>query len=425
MKSRRRVLLVSYFFPPRQAVGSLRPSYLARYLPSEGWDVTVLTADLQGEEPPLWSQVVETPYTDVVANAKRLIGLSPNQSTYAAFGQSVPKLGGSQTTTTRQRLIRSCWNLITYPDPQRGWYRHLVTALSGLLATGAYDAVISSAPPVSMHMAVAKALRGRKPWVADLRDAWAGNPYYPGRVRHFFDRLLESRTLARASAITVNAKPVADTIACDHPTIRVFSVLNAFDPAEWDGVPFVTPRKCTLTYAGRQLRDPSVLFRALALELNSGAIDRTLVEVNLYTFPSPWLESDIQEYGLSDVVRLRGLVSRSSVLHAERSSTANISLLTSLPGEEDIYPGKVLEYLGAGRPIFAVGPPKSVVRDLVHQGFGSYASSVDETRSALRSIYAKWIQEPDYVIKPELVEQYSAPMLARRFAQILDQIFAY
>ena len=41
---RRRVLLVSYHFPPVGGAGVQRPAKFARYLPDFGWDVSVLQA---------------------------------------------------------------------------------------------------------------------------------------------------------------------------------------------------------------------------------------------------------------------------------------------------------------------------------------------------------------------------------------------
>lgn len=44
----KKVLIITYFFPPRVASGSVRPMGLAKYLPKFGWEPLILTAKLPG-----------------------------------------------------------------------------------------------------------------------------------------------------------------------------------------------------------------------------------------------------------------------------------------------------------------------------------------------------------------------------------------
>lgn len=421
--AKRRVLLVSYFFPPRPSVGSLRSQYLAHYLPAEGWNTTILTADLQGASPPAWSDVIETPYTDVVNQTKRLFRLSPSQSTYRTFGVGVPKTAAQSKLKLRQWLVFQSYKLLTYPDPARGWYRYAAARLSSLLAQDRFDAVISTSPPVTAHFIVAKSLNRRLPWIADLRDLWTDNPYYPGIIRRMIDSLLEGQVLSTASAITTISKPLAGIIARRHPRTPVFDIPNAFDPSEWENIPFVNPDKCTLTYAGH-MRDPRVLFEAIAKEVRAGSIDPKSFELNLYTGDLPWLRSEIEQFGLNSVVTVKGVVARSEVLVAERSSSANVILMSYLPGEEAGYPAKVFEYFGAGRPIFGIGPPHSAVGELLGRAGGFYAATVDEARAILRKIYQAYVDNRGQLLNSEVTQSYSTSVLARKFAEVLNSITA-
>lgn len=418
-----KVLLVSFFFPPRPSIGSLRAEYLAHYLPTEGWDVTVLTANYQGYHPPAWSNVVETGYTDVVAEAKRLFGLSPAQSTYRTIGVDIPKITSRAKLSLRQRIVFGGYRLLTYPDPMRGWYKYASRTLSDLVGQNRYDAIISTSPPVTAHFAVAKSLKRGTPWIADLRDLWTGNPYYPGGLRRALDSVLEHRILSKARAITTVSKPLAAIVARAHPAIPVFAVPNAFDPGEWKDIPFVSPQKCSLTYAGH-MRDPSVLLEAIAQQIETGSISPESFELNLYTDDAAWLRSEVDERGLSRVVNFRGIVPRGEVLRAERSASANIVLLSYLPGEEAGYTAKLFEYFGAGRLIIGIGPPQSAVAELLARAGGLYASNVHEAQHVLRTIYQAHVENRTLSLNSEVLNQYTASMLARRFAKVLDSATA-
>jgi len=418
---KKKVLLVSYFYPPNPAVGSLRSAYLSRYLPAEGWEVKVISPKMQESSAPPGA-VLETDYTDVVAEAKRKIGLGRTQSAYAAFGASVPKIGDGAPMTLRQRLVLNAWRVITFPDAMRGWYRPLIRAVRQQIATGEYQAVISTSPPVTAHIAVAKAAGGVVPWIADLRDLWAGNPYHPGRVRYALDRFLEIRALSNAAAITSVSQRLVDMLRARFPSKPIFSILNAFDPSEWSDIPFVPPSKCTLTYAG-QMRDPSVLFRALQLELEASALSPENFELNLYTAQASWLDIEIEKYALRQIVRVKGFIERKEVLRVERGSTANVIISSFRKGEEAGYTAKLFEYLGARRPIIAIGPSGSVIEELLHEvGSCWYGSNVEEVRKALRGVLRIWEGKKDAPIPLLRIEQFSAEHLASRFARILDQV---
>lgn len=68
-----RVLLITYFYPPLQRIGAVRPMGLKKYLPRFGWECMVLTPRLEGahrNDP----DVIETEYVDVIAEWKRRLG---------------------------------------------------------------------------------------------------------------------------------------------------------------------------------------------------------------------------------------------------------------------------------------------------------------------------------------------------------------
>jgi len=422
MSSNKNALLVSFFFPPNKAVGSLRPAYLAQYLPAYGWDVTVLSARVPGGTRPSWASVLETDYTDVVAQTKRMMGLAPSQSTYAVLGEHAPSAGHQNSMSLRQLVILNGWRLVTYPDAMRGWYRHLVSELNKTVANQKFDAIISTSPPVTTHLAVRRANRRFIPWIADLRDLWADNPYHQGRLRRSLDAILESRTLSAAAALVTVSDPLAQVLQRRFPSKPTWSIPNAFDAREWETIPFKAPEKCELVYAG-QMRDPSILFQALLEEVKAGAITSNNFSLNLFTEPTSWLLGEIERFSLEPFVHIRGVVERSEVMRAERNSTANIVISSFRKGEEAGYTAKLFEYLGARRPIIGIGPNRSVIGELLAKIAGCwYASNVEQARLAVRGALHNWETDANTTIPFSQIEQFSAEHLASRFARVLEQV---
>ena len=421
----KKALLLAYYFPPRTATGSLRATYLAKYLPAFGWQVTVVTARFSAGQPPPWATVSETGYTDIIERTKKLFGVPKEISTHEALGISPPKV--CSKASVKQRLVATAYDFFTFPDPQIGWFNHGVRAVLSLLHSGDYDAIISTSYPYSSHLIARRALFGKNlPWLADLRDAWRGNHYISRGLRSALDAVLEYSILKRANAITTVSAPLARLISNNNPNIHTFDIPNAFDPDDWVGIPFACPHKFTITYAGSLLqgfRDPEPLFDALLDHFQLGEIPREKVEVNFYAEKESWLQDAIVRRNLADVVQLKGYVDRGEVLKAERASTANLLILRDHPDEAGVYTGKFFEYIGAGRPILVIGgPERSVVKDLVLRAGGYYASTGEEMRAALASLYEAYTTGADLRFNSEASLEFSASAMAKRFSEVLNEI---
>ena len=69
----KKVLIIAYAFPPRPAIGSVRPMVLAKHLPQFGWEPLILTANLPGPAPE-GIQVIQTDYVSILSKFKGLCG---------------------------------------------------------------------------------------------------------------------------------------------------------------------------------------------------------------------------------------------------------------------------------------------------------------------------------------------------------------
>jgi hypothetical protein len=414
----RKLLFVSYYVPPRPGVATARTRMLLAKLPSLGWEVTPVTARLDGTA----TGVLETRYVDVRALVKRAIGLG-NGSTHAAL-QTAPAAFGARIGL-RQRAALLGFQLTTYPDAQIGWLLGLGD-LARLLHAGNFDAVISSAPPFTTNLMLRSVGPGI-PWLADFRDLWTDSDAYSSRLRRFFDALLERWSLRHATALTTLSEPMAQALRLRHPGKRVEVIANAFDAEEWQAVPFEMELRCTLLYAGSLYhgrRDPRPLFRAIRSLLDGGALREDDIAVDLYSPSEPWLDEAIATARLENVVRVRGNISRSEILAAQRRADRLLVLLWSGPGSEGVVTGKIFEYLGARRRILTTGgPARSAVDDiLTASGAGVRCTEQPALEREILQAVEEHRARAVRVVGEEGVAPFEASAMARRFALILDEI---
>lgn len=420
---RRRVLLVSYWVPPRTAIGAIRSSYLIKHLPHFGWDVDVLTARFDEDAVNGARDWTQTGYWDVKGAIKRAAGIG-ERSTSEVLNLDGFYYGGKPGIAGR--AVRLTADLVTYPDEYVGWLPFAVPSLRGKLKGRAYDAIVTSSPPVTTNVIAALA-HGDVPWLADLRDLWAEDDSRERSPLHrFADDRLERAALSRATVLTASSELSARRFQKRYPGKRCVSISTGFDEDEWQGIAFASESRCTLVYAGNFYggrRDPGMLFAALQQLISEGRASASNLRVDVYAGREPWLARMIAEYGLDDVVRVRGKIDRAAVLAAERKADRLLVFCWDGATAEGIVPGKLFEYFGARRPILAIGgTQRSAVRDLLSEtGAGAQCLTAEEVKSAVLAAMSEH-GERQRAIPQHAVCAYTAERCAMEFARVLDSI---
>jgi hypothetical protein len=424
-----KVLIVTYHFPPRPTVGGLRPLGLARYLPEFGWQAVILTAALPGRPDPKF-EVVETPRRDsaVLRLGSRLFGLNTEQPLMAQTAQLKNKLRIRSERSPLDVLLTAVGEVTAYPDPQKGWRAYAVEAGGNILRQQHVKAIISTSPPATGHI-VARILKDefKVPWIADFRDLWTQNYYYPyGRLRRMRERRLELRTLAAADALVTVSQPAADDLGSLHRQKPVHGIPNGFDPGEVNAAPSKLTDKFTITYTGNLYpgkQSPEPLFVALRDLISAGSIDAKDMEVRFYGPQAGWIDRQAERYGLTDVVKQFGTVPREIALNKQRESQLLLLLKWNDTRQRGAYLAKIFEYLAARRPVLAVGGFPDVVDELLNDTrAGVSGQTGEEIKALLLPLYQEYKSGGTVTYRGDEAEidKYSHREMARKFASILD-----
>lgn len=414
----KRALFITHFMPPRPGIGSVRTGQVVRYLPDYGWEVTVLTARLQGHSYD-GMRVIETPSVHVSRAIKNALGIR-DRVTHQILG-TAPAMYDARKNL-RQRAIESAHSACAYATNRFGWYAGGIADARKLMAAVDFDVVLSTSPPESAHV-LASAVATHVPWVADFRDLWVGNSAAPGFIYERLDRIIEPVFLRRARSL-VTVSPGLQRVLEKRYDKPVHCIPNAFDAAEWENVPFGREARCTVLYAGNLYdgrRDPRPLFEAAKQLLRSGAIAPSQLDIAIYTTPQPWLFDLVAESGLGGVVSIHPTAEREKIMELERRADLLWVMLFDGDADAGVLTGKLFEYLGARRPIIVTGGPNDCALDevLAKTGVGTRPRSVAQiAQSLLEAIRRREGNVPE--LSPKLAAVYEAHELARRFAGVLD-----
>jgi glycosyltransferase involved in cell wall biosynthesis len=371
-----RILIVAYYFPPIGGIGSIRLARFASLLPEHGWEVTVLAPrDTPHEQDPR----LTFPEAKVI-RARSI--------EFSRVGRTVTRTGPSfdPSRSSARSLMRAiAHRYLFFPDPQIGWYPSAVRAGLQALRKQRFDAIYSSADPVTAHL-IARTLSRRSglPWVAESRDPIAARltPDDP----HF--RRAERLEAAIAREATVMVVPTP-TWATHYGSMwgRDVAVLpNAHDgrlperrrPAQ------PTVAHVGTYHAGRD--DLTALWEALALMRKRQSA--LLPRVRFIGHPSPELDQEVGRYGLNDLVDNVGFVSHDEAMLELMS--ASMLLASGIRGDDPVargwVPAKVFTYIASGLPVLYLSAPDADAAALMRDQPGCYVVDHRDVEGALRAL---------------------------------------
>lgn len=417
-----KILIVSWYFPPSNTMGALRVGKLAGYLLSRGHDVRVLSArdvprpqNLRQEFPE--DRVVRTRWLDVnrlpraAAQWRRRRSKDARAGTRPASGREAgpnsdrKPQGGATNASLASRLGALYANALNLPDAYVGWIPYAAAAGRRLVRSNRPELIFASGPPFTgLVVGHILARSCRLPWVAEFRDRWADDPYYPPPPwRHGLEKMLERR-LARSAAalVTVSAPWAADyRQKYGKPTETIY---NGFDPNDFGapggGAP--EPDLLRIVHTGRIYpgrRDPSPLFRAI--RLMNGA---RRVRMAFYGAEDSQVMPLAEAHQVADLVEIHPHVPYDQSLAAQREADVLLFMQWNDPREQGNVPGKLFEYLAVRRPILGlgleVGVPASIIRD---RSAGLFSNDPGEIAAQISAWIDKKRQEGRIGPLPEAV----------------------
>jgi hypothetical protein len=314
--------------------------------------------------------------------------------------------------------------LAYFPDREIGWYPYALAAASKVVSAWKPDIIYASATPfTSLLVAGALSRRFGIPWVGELRDLWTDNPYYDfPQWRKALETRLERRVLSDGSGLITVSEPMVEVLESKYhkPTALV---LNGFDPPDYPvtgNIPFrdgsIHIVYTGMIYDGR--RDPSPLFQALVLL-------GTLAEQVRIDFYGRYLGAIREANGYNEVkhlVQVHSPVPYRDALQLQSQADVLLLLLWDNVKDRGMYTGKLFEYIGASRPILAIGNQNNVAAQLIRDRvLGAVADRPEEIAEQLRS----WIkQKATAGMIPALSDNAGLGLTREAQARICDEFLS-
>lgn len=427
---KKKVLIITYYWPPSAGVGVQRWLKFSKYLPEFGWLPTVITP----ENPQF--QVSDA---TLEVNPAVIVHQLPIWEPFEIFSKIS---GGKKKDKVKQGLVLEGQKKSTFeraaiwlrgnvflPDPRIFWKKTVISFLQKHLKSHSYDLLVTTGPPHSMHLIGLEAAEkfGFR-WVADFRDPWSRWDILPelntsalAMKRHIS---WERQVLQTADAVLCTSRDQGEMftqLGAKHVEV----ITNGFDVDDMPDLISISPDKSTFTMAHigllNELRNPEHLWQALEeilrenelfaqkFRLQLGGIVGQAVTASLEKFPLLKQKTEVQNY-IPHKEMLR-MIAATHLLLIVQNKSASAPL---------IIPAKLFEYLAVGRPILMIGPDDCHAAEILNQSNAGKAVS-HENKKVMKEFIMQ-IFEKSHFTKSAKVDLYQRRELTRQLTIFFNQI---
>lgn len=429
----KRVLIITYYWPPSGGGGVQRWLKMSAYMKKYGWEPVIYTPDQPAFDVKDHSLLKDIPEGIEVIRHPIFEPIEVFQSAFKLFGKKAPQqkdLISERNASLFQRAATYVRGNFLIPDPRITWVKPSIKYLSKYLQEHHIDAIISTGPPHSMHL-IALGLKEKFPklfWAADFRDPWSEwdlldvlKTKERAKQKH---RMLERRVITTADVVVsispyhVNRLKVLGAKNCA-------LVNNGYDARDFEGVSKIQTEKFVIRHLGSvdELRDPRPFVTVIKQLIEEKTIPIHQIAIEFIgpvnnTFRQ-FIETDTL---LNKITSFHPAVPHSEVMKLYASSTLLLLILAHTDIAAGNMPGKMYEYMASGTPILGIGPPDGDAAALIRQT-NSGAVIPRENEFAIKHMvqrhFTLW-KNGEMIITSKAPE-YSREALTKKFISLLPQ----
>ncbi|MCS7028576.1 MAG: glycosyltransferase family 4 protein [Bacteroidia bacterium] len=427
----KKVLFITYYFPPSGGSGVQRPLKFIKYLPKFDWEPVVLTAK-DGEYPaidetlckevPSHLTILRTPAFEPYKWYKKFTNREKTTKIDRTILDTASK-------SWKERLAIWIRGNLFIPDARKFWIYPSVRFLSQYLKKNPVQAIISTGPPHSAHLIALKIKKKfNLPWIADFRDPWTTIYYHQqlqlsqwAKKRHI---ALERKVLKQADIVITVGKTLASELA-QIRELPVEYIYNGYD--EEDFLPYRNLPlydKFTLTYVGTTFQnvDNFVFWNVLRDWLKANPEAQAQFQIRMIGKTPQKVKEQIISAELSDYVYYSPDVVEHHVAIEEMCKSH--LLFMSIVQDKNMVSGKLFEYIASRRPVLCFCHPEGDAARIIQECDAGIAIKPEDTFTAaayLSQQFEKY-KVKDYSFNTNSnIQRYSRQYQAGQLAKLLDK----
>ncbi|GAJ46485.1 glycosyl transferases group 1 [Holospora elegans E1] len=394
------ILFLTYCYPPQKFPRSVQISHLVQYLRKD-FNITVVTSEPENEGDP--SLLSFTPLDNVV---------------YAPKSNFTKIIERSKGHRIKKEIL---------PDFQYLWHFDLFRKARVLIDDSSPDVIITFGHPMSTHIAGLK-LKRKFPhikWLAHFSDPWVDNIFNDYNAwTKWINKYYQDSVLKSADRLIFTSQETIDLVTKYYSEeVRKKSIClpHIFNQALYFHQSDHTNEKIILRYIGNFYgnRQPDSFLKALKLLSHE---QRAQLRVEFIGSEAKSIKDIINFFKLEDTVFTYPAVSYIKSL--ELMHSADILLIIDAPTEKSPFlPSKLIDYIGANKPIFGITPPGTSQKLIEEMGFlVADSRDVSDISNKLMQMIESFSKNKSKKVPLNIRDRYSISNVGEKMKDVLETI---
>ena len=430
MSTDKKILIITYYWPPAGGPGVQRWLKFAKYLPDFGWKPIIYTP-----ENPSYPLLDESLMKDVPKNIEMVkTKIWEPYQLAEKLNKSNKKFKAGQFDVGKNQSWKSKLSIwvrgnFFIPDARVFWVKPSTNFLEKYLTENKIDVVVTSGPPHSMHL-IGLNLKKKLPnlkWIADFRDPWTEISYYKHlKLTKSSDqkhRFLESEVFKNADITLATSYTDAENFRKNGA--NAVCITNGFDESDNTKTLLLSDSKTrfTISYIGvlEQLRNPENLWKVLNDLVKNNSDFAEKFSLKFVGRVDDKILENLENLSLKNHIQNLGYLPHGKAV--EEMSKTSLLLITNFPSEasKGIIPGKIFEYLATGKQILSFGPKDADVSRILDETKAGQHFSYEDSEKLKQFILEKfelW-KTGNLSDNTENIEQFSRKNLTKKLSEIL------
>ena len=423
----KKLLIITYYWPPAGGPGVQRWLKFVKYLPE--FNIQPIVYIPENPTYPIIDNGLQSEVSEKAIILKNKIFEPYGLASFFGKNKTKKISSGIIPNQKKQSVLEKTllWvrgNLFI-PDARFLWVKPSVKYLSKYIQENNIDTIVTSGPPHSLHLIGLQLKKdlGVK-WFADFRDPWTTIGYHKALKLSSYankkHKALEATVLNSADTIIVTSKTTKTEFqAITSKPIEV--ITNGYDEEKIERQ--TLDEKFTLAHIGSFLseRNPRILWQVLQELVIENPDFKNDFRLKLIGATSQEVLDTISEFKLNDYVQNLGYVSHQEAVEHQRKSQVLLLIEINFTATKSIIPGKLFEYMVSERPIIALGPEGSDFAEIItstNTGVFFLYDELEQLKELLLNYYNLY-KEQNLKVNAVGLQQYSRKSLTEQLSNLV------